>query len=157
MKSVSSNYKRKVNALGADEAELLLLEISHPSLTDPARIVNDNQDLTHNGNVFTALGFRYKLPDDLKAGQPRATLSIDNVGRDLTQVIESTAGGRDADVRMLLVLRSDPDVVEWETTMQFKGTSMTTPEITGQLGHDDILKKSGVPLTYRPDTAPGLF
>lgn len=153
----SDNYKRAINATGGNEIPLLLLEIHHADLVLPIRVVADNQDLTHQGHVFTAMAFRATLPDDLESGQPRAQLAIDNVGRELMQWLEQTAGGKGATVRMIQVLRSDPDTIEGDITLDLTNLQATALEVTGTLGFQDVLNLPGIPLTYRPDVAPGLF
>ena len=156
-KPYSNTFKETINATAARESPLLLLEIEHPALTTPIRVVNDNQDLAHLGNTFTALAFRATLPDDLEQGQPRAQLAIDNVGKDLVSWLEASGGGKDATVRMIQVLRSAPDIIEWEVTLSLTNVRMNMLEVSGTLGFDDILNLPGIPLTYRPDTAPGMF
>ncbi len=153
----SDQYKRAINATGGSEIPLLLLEINHDGLAVPIRVVADNQDLTHNAHVFTAMDFRATLPDDLESGSPRAQLSIDNVGRELTQWLEETAGGKGATVRMIQVLRSDPDTIEGDVTLDLTNLQVNALEVSGSLGFQDILNQPSIPLTYRPDVAPGLF
>lgn len=153
----SAKYKETVSSTGAREAPLLLLEITHPQLGSPVRVVNDNQDLLSNGLLFVAMAFRVTPPDDLEQGLPRASLAVDNIGRELTQWIEGSAGGADAQVRMMQVLRSDPDTIEWEVTLTMKNLEMDMLEVRGELGFEDILNRPAVPLIYRPDVAPGLF
>lgn len=154
---LSTAARKKVNSTVASELPLQLLEIDHPDLLAPARIVNDTQDITHNGNVFTALGFKLTLPDDLSQGTPRANLTVDNVGRELTDFIESSAGGKDATVRIILVLRSDPNTIEWEITMSLDNVSLSMTAVSGQLGFDDMLNRPASTVTYTPVVAPGIF
>lgn len=156
-KSVSTTYQEKVNSTGANESPLTALEITHVDLATPIRIINDNQDLVHLGDTFAAMAFRITLPDDSDGGLPRAELSVDNVGKEMMQWIESSAGGQGAQVRIIQLLRSIPDTVEWEITMDLTNVKATMFEVTGTLGFDDLLNKPAVTLTYRPDTAPGLF
>ncbi len=156
-RSYSNTFKEKSNSTGADEAPLYLLEIDHADLSSPVRVVNDNQDLVSNGNTFVAMAFRVTLPDDLQHGLPHAKLSVDNIGRELTQWLESSGGGKGATVRIMQVLRSDPDTLEFDITMDLSNVSMSMSQITGTLGFEDLLNRPAVPLTYRPDTTPGLF
>jgi hypothetical protein len=156
-RNYSRSFQETINRTGAPEVPRVLLEISHPGLATPVRVVNDVLDLVSNGNTYTALAFRVTLPDDLDQGQPRATIAIDNVGRDLTAWIESSAGAKGATVRFMQVMRSAPDVIEWEVTLDLNNVRMNMLEISGQLGFDDILNLPAIPLTYRPDVAPGLF
>ena len=156
-KNYSATLKEKINSTSASETPLLLLEIDHPDLPAPVRVVNDNQDLVHQGNTYTAMAFRASLPEDLEEGMPRARLAIDNVGKELVAWLEASGGGQGATVRMIQVLRSTPDIIEWEVTMDLTNLSMTALEVSGVLSFDDLLNRPGVTLTYRPETAPGLF
>jgi len=155
--NLSTTARKKVNSTAANELPLQLLEIDHPSLITPARLVNDTQDITHNGSVFTALGFKLTLPDDLSQGTPRASLAVDNVGRELTDFIESSGGGKDATVRIILVLRSDPNTIEWEITLSLNNVNMNMLEVSGELGFEDMLNRPASTVTYTPRVAPGIF
>lgn len=156
-RNYSAGFKEVLNDTGATEVPLLLLEITHADLASPIRVVNDNQNLTSNGNLFVAIAFRATLPDDLDEGMPRAQLAVDNVGKDLVAWLEASNGGQGAQVRMMQVLRSAPNTIEWEMTLDLNNISMDMLEVRGTLTFEDILNQPAVPLTYRPDVAPGLF
>lgn len=156
-RAYTKKFKATVNSTGATEAPLLLLEIAHADLAQPIRVVNDNQDLLRDGHTFTAMAFRATMPDDSEERLPRAALSIDNVGRELTQWLELSGGGQGATVRMIQVLRSVPDLIEWEVTLDINDVRIDMLEVSGSLGFDDILNLPAIPLTYRPDVAPGIF
>jgi len=156
-KSYTAAYQGVINSTGASEAPLLLLEITHPDLPAPIRVVNDNQDLTHNGDLFTALAFEATLPDEPEEGMPRAQLSVDNVGKEMVGWLEASGGGQGAQVRMMQVLRSAPDVVEWEVTLDLNNISIDMLRVRGTLTFEDLLNRPAVALTYRPDVAPGLY
>lgn len=155
-RTYTAGARRKMSATSG-EAPLLLLEISHPDLGAPVRVVNDTQDLTHQGEIFVALGFDIDLPTDMDKQAPRATLAVDNVGRAMTDWIEASAGGQGATVRVIQVMRDDPDTVEWEATLDLSNVSMTSRRISGALGYEDLLSRPGVLLRYDPATAPGLY
>ena len=93
-KEYSAQYKSTLAEVNATEAPLILLEISHPQLTQPVRVVNDTQDLLSNGNTYVGFPFRCVLPDDFENQLPKARLAIDNVSRDLMYWIETTGGGQ---------------------------------------------------------------
>lgn len=153
----SAAWRRTVNALSAAERPLLLLEITHADLAEPIRVVNDSQDLTSNGELFVGLAFHAELPSDLEQGMPRARLVVDNVGKELVGWLEASNGGQGARCRMLQMLRSDPDTIEWEVTLDLTNLIVTPMTVSGDLGYDDLLNRAGIPFTYRPETAPGLF
>lgn len=156
-KNYSAAYMETVRRTSADEAPLILLDITHPGLTEPARVVNDTADVVSFGNTYTALAFDIALPDDPEEGLPRAMLAIDNVGRVLTQWIESSNGGRGAKVRIMQILRSNPNVIEWEVTLDLSNVRLDAQRITGTLSYEDLLNRPAVMLWYRPETAPGIF
>lgn len=157
MRDYSKSAKESLASISKPEAPVLLLEITHADLASPVRVVNDNQDIVSNAETFIGLAFRALLPDDLSQGSPRATLAIDNVGRDLTQWIESSAGGEGSTVRMMQVMRTAPDVIEWEVTMELTDVSMTENEVRGNLQFKNLINTPGITVFYRPENSPGLF
>lgn len=156
MRDYTTGTRRNLNA-SSGEAPLLLLEINDPDLGAPVRVVNDTQNITHQGNLFVALEFDVDLPSDMEKQVPRARVGMDNVGRELTQWLEVSDGGDGAEVRLIQVSRTAPDVVEWETTLDLSGVEMDIARIIGVLGYEDLLNRPGVLLRYDPQTAPGLF
>ena len=106
-RAYSLTARRQLHTTASDDPPLVLLEITHPNLSTPVRVVGDTQDLVSNGVTFVAMGFRVRLPDEINGQQPRAELAVDNVGRELMQWIEQSAGGRNAKVRLMQALRSN--------------------------------------------------
>ena len=153
----STHFHRIVNSTDADESPLLLLEIHHPDLLSPIRIVNDRQDITHQNNLFIALAFRATLPDDKQEGLPRAALAIDNVGKELVGWLEVANGGKGATCRIVQVMRSDADHIEFEITLNLTNIVITPYEVRGELTYEDLLNKPGIAIEYRPNNTPGLF
>lgn len=153
----SAAANKKINAVSADELPVLLLEITHPDLAVPIRVINDNADIIFETNQYVALAFRASLPDDIAGKLPRATLTVDNVGKEMVSWLEGSAGGQGAQCRLVQILRSDPATIEWEITMDLDNLTINMLEVSGELGFDDLLNKPGVTLVYRPSVAPGLF
>lgn len=107
--------RRNLLATSAEADLVIALEITHEDLEVPVRVVNDTQDLviTVAGDpypeaiTFVACPFDITLPDDVDQQIPRARLSVDNIGRELTQWLEYSRGGKGAKVRILQATRSD--------------------------------------------------
>lgn len=156
MRDYSVGTRRAISATSG-EAPRILLEITHADLSAPVRVVGDNDNLTHQDNLFVAMEFDIDLPSDMEKQVPRAQLGMDNVGRELTQWLEVSDGGEGAQVRVMQVMRDEPDVVEWEATLDLSSVDMDMQRINGALGFEDLLNKPGVLLRYDPRTAPGLF
>lgn len=153
----SARFRQVAQQVSAPELPLILLEIRHPLLAEPMRFVNDVQDLVSNGENYVAAKFVFTWPDDLDKQTPRAQLQIGNVRGDVGAFFERTHGGRGATVTALQVMRSEPDFIEDSYTLDLTNFSVGTTMASGQLGYDDVLNKPGTAVTYRPETAPGLF
>src|SRR4051812_29570696 len=106
-KAYSAHYKEKTGATSGEDP-VTLLEITHAQLLAPVRVINDTDDLVSNGNNFVACGFDVALPDDQAGQMPRASIAIDNVGKELTTWIDASMGGRGAKVRLMQVMRDTP-------------------------------------------------
>ena len=156
-RSYSAQYKSTLAKVSMEETPLILLEINHPDLDAPIRVVNDTTDITSNGNLFLAFPFNCILPDDYENRLPRARLSISNVGRDLMQWLEISDGGIGATAKFQQVMRSRPDQVEWEITMSLFNVTANNQEVSAELGFENLFAKPAISVSYRPETAKGLF
>ena len=156
-RAYSSAYKSTLAATSAPEAPLVLLEITHPGLTQPARVVNDTQDIVSNGNTFIACAFKCLMPDDFENRLPKAQISIDNVGKELMQWVESSAGGNGAMVRFMQVMRSRPNLIEWEISMSLTNVKANFNSVMGDLGYENVFTRPAISLRYDPFTSPGIF
>lgn len=157
MREFTQNARENLLAVSANQPFLILLEITHPALSVPIRIVDDVQNVTSNGDEYTALPFRVSLPDDLSGQMPQATLEVDNVGQELTTWLEVSGGGQGAKCRIMQILRSEPDVIELDITLDLTQLSINNEVVTGKLGFVNILGKTAVVVTFTPTTAPGLW
>lgn len=157
MPDYSTAARQKINAVVANELPVMLLEIEHADLPAPVRVVNHSESINHLGNVFQPVAYNITPPGDFSQGLPRAGLSIDNIGKELVDWIEGSYGGRGATARLIQVLPSSPNDIEWDLTMNLDNISMTMMQVTADLTFDDVLNLPGIALTFRPDVAPGLF
>lgn len=156
-RAYSTAYKSTLAATAAAESPIILLEISHPDLATPVRVVNDNQAVTSNGVEFIACPFRCTLPDDIENQLPRATLSVDNVGKELMYWVETSGGGRGATARFIQIMRSRPNQIEWQITMNLTNLKATMKEVSAELGYENIFARPAVAMRFDPFTAPGIF
>ena len=153
----AEQYARTIRESAPERRLLTALEIRHPAVAQPVRVVNDTEDRTIEGNRYVALRFDARLADDVEGQAPQAELAIDNVGRDLTQWVEAAQGGTGATVRVLQVLDIDDPPVEWELTMDLAGVQVDAERVTARLGFDPLLGRAAVTLRHDPQTSPGLF
>jgi len=153
----SEEAKLNLNSVQAVEAVLFLLEIHHPNFETPIRLVNDVQDITVLGNLYLACPFEITLPDDNDGQVSKASLSVDNIGRELTQWLEVNRGGQGATCRIMQVMRSNLSVIELDMTLDMSNVSADLMKVSATLEYLDIFNQKAVTLSYRPETQSGLF
>ena len=157
MRNFSAAARENLLATSADEPFLVLLEITHADLAVPVRVVNDTQAMTSNGIEFIGCPFTVTLPDDVAGQMPQAQLEVDNIGRDLTQWLEFSRGGQGARCRIIQVMRSDPDTIEFDMTLDLTNMKITNETVSGSLGFENMLNRTGTIPTFTPQNAPGLW
>lgn len=151
----SDNFKQQILALSSSNAFLYLFEIDHVDLTTPFRIVNNNKSITSNGIIYDPLAFTLILPN--KADQiPKSKLVIDNVDRQIYDVINAITG--ELTGKISLIMSSDPDTVELGP-IEFKITNVTfdANRANFDLQFEDNLSLKYPGFDFTPNLFPGLF
>lgn len=107
-----------VTAANAQETDLLLLAlvtITHSKITT-MRLVNNTQDVTSNGNTFTAYPFEVTIPADVEGQPPKLDVRAFNAGLEVVTPARTVAGDRErAKVTLQIASYADPDTIyeEW--------------------------------------------
>lgn len=161
MKPYSANFKEQTGATSGEEP-LYLIRITHPQLAVPARYVRDSQNLVithpvHGVEEYFAAWFDVMMPDDVSGKLPRAPIRFDNIGRELTQWIDQSKGGKGAQMEVMQVMREAPAVIEADIVCDLVRVHQNPAFIIGEIGYEDTLNQPALSATYRPDTAPGIF
>lgn len=155
--SFSNEFKINVNKLNAEENLLVMIEITHPFLSVPVRLVNDNKDFILNGDNYTAMPFDIKRQDDIQGELPKVMLSINNIGRTMVRWIDSTGGGKGAEMSVILSRRSTPNIIEERLNLGIQSVSINTEFVTFTLIIQNNLSKPAMKMTYDLNNSPGLF
>lgn len=154
--SYSQGFKVNVNKLNAEEGIYACLIIDHPFISEPVRLINDSKDLVISGDTYLAMPFQVKRQSDIQNELPKVQLSISNVGRSLVKWIDSSGGGRNASIKILLVRRSS-SVIEEEIELGISSVSVTMEVVTFNLVIQNNLIKRGIRWLYDQNHSPGLF
>lgn len=144
-----------MNAQETGEVWLVLLTITHTDLPAPLRFVNNNEDITSNGNVYTAFPFEIFLPDQDPDQPPRASLRIDNVDRQIVAALRTLTSA--PTIQFDIILASAPNTIEATFPgMKLVGASYTAATIEGEIAPESLFTE---PMTYTmtPSRFPGLF
>lgn len=135
---------------------LVLLTISHSSLTDDIRVVNNRVNVTSNGNDFTAFPFEITLPDSRQDAPPTANLKIDNVSREIGQAIRLMDSP--ADITIQVVRQDDPDTIEIAFAgMKTGNIQYDALTVSCDLVFENLVREPFPAVSFSPAEFPGLL
>ena len=167
-RTVSSAARQAMYDQSTEEVFVLLLEISNEDdPSQPIRTAMDSLDLdskltvdgtdTHASAVTFAGGFfGIELPEEAGENISSVRLSIDNVDREIVAAIRRAS--EPPEVRMWIVLRSSPDVVEaGPYYFVLEGSEYSAAVVTGELSFEDITNRRFPKHEFTPHLTPGLF
>ena len=151
-----------------EEVFVLLLEISNElDPSQPIRVALDSQSLdskltvdgvdTHGSAVTFAGGFfAIELPEEAGDNISTVRVSIDNVDRVIVQAIRNASNP--PEVRLWIVLRSSPDLVEaGPYFLVLESAEYDAMTVTGELAFEDVTNRRFPQHEFTPHLVPGLF
>lgn len=161
--------KESLLASESGECVIFLTTISHPDLTEPARICTaalerveeTDEDVIYGlysrGEKYIYIpSVQITPPQDDDESPPAIGLSV---GR-MDEIVETlrTIGEDPPTVDVEMVLSTSPDLVDaaWPQ-FDLQEVEIGQEDITGTLGLDMLENEPGVPVSYTPATHPGLF
>lgn len=155
-RTLSSNAVAALMAQSTDKVFLVLLTIDHPDLGTPFRLVNNTEDVTSNGDLYTAYPFEISFPSEDGENISSASLILDNVDQLLVSTIRSLQS--EPTVQLNLVIFDTPDVVE-AGPMDFllRGVKYDSFKIVAELTFEPILQEPFPKDIMSPKVFPGLF
>ena len=96
-----------------DKVWLALFEMSHPDI-ETIRLVGNHEDITSNGNLYTAGGVEAVIPDDNPSELPKPQLTVFDPDQLLTEAIMSLPAvtSERATVSISIIMASEPDTIQ---------------------------------------------
>lgn len=140
---------------------LVCLTISHSTLEEPIRVVNNTENIQRTLPVFglttfIAFPFTVQLPDDRADTAPHAQLTIDNVSREIAQLIRLISTAPTVTIEVVQI--DDFDAVEVTLPdFQLRNVEWDNLSVSGDLVLDDITKEPFPQRKFTPSEYPGLF
>ena len=83
--------------------------------------------------------------------------SLRGLAEELDSPEPKAAGAEGATVRLMQVMPSALNVIEWEITLELSNITIDTWQVSGDLGFEDLMGKAACPMVYNKHTAPGIF
>lgn len=157
MRSLSSAALQALYAQETGTAFILLLTISHRTLSAPIRVTSDGVPTRSRGSTFLPFPFLIAIPDDEQEKLPHAQITIDNVDRSIVSAIRSI-GTTPAQILIEVVTSVTPDVVEFSSgQLTLRDVHYDALIVTGTLGFEAILAEPFPGDLITPATIPGVF
>jgi len=152
-------------ALNRETSFLVLqtAEITHTDLDPPLRFVNNVEDISVNGVVYTAVGFDLVLPEEKDEGFSRASITINNADQWFTSTLRSLSG--EFKIEIALVSATDesadpPEFNEVEVSflpMRILDIEYDAMKVVGNLSYESVADKRFPNDSFDPYNFPGLF
>lgn len=152
-----SNFSTRNQRITNDIGHVELLEITNPSFSGPMRICNDVQDFISQGVSYIGIPFGFTLPDDVSGQAPRMRLQMDNVGRGISDELESLLPGTTTMAKLIIVARDTPSVHEHVFWLPVTGVSISGASATASCSVDELMRQSACKQIANPFTLPGVF
>lgn len=156
MRSLSSQAIQEMFSETTDEVYVVLITIDHDDLVIQIRVCSDSVDTVSNGETFFSFPFDISLPDDQEGSPSRATVTVDNVHKDLTDSLRMISSPPSFLIQ--LIRASAPD--DFEASFQplkMKGVKVDALQVSGELTADDQSVEPFPYENYTPSRYPGLF
>lgn len=156
MRSLTQATRAAVNAQETSEVFLLLLALSHPTMTT-MYFVNNTVDIISNAQTYRAFPFDVQIPDDSDDPVSRVHLSINNVNREIVFAVRSIA--TPAVFTLSMIRAAEPNVmIAGPFVCTLRNVTYNAQTVEGDLApYEDILNEPFPVGIFSPGLFPGLF
>lgn len=155
MNNISPQLLAQFYGQNSDDPLLMLVTISHPSFTT-IRLVNNTEDIVSRSNTYLSFPMNITPPADDGETVREVSIEFDNVSLELiTEFRQITSP---ADIKIEIVLASDPDQVQLSyEELKLRNISYDKQRIRAKLYMDSFLNVELTSESYGATNFPGLF
>ena len=165
-RNVSNALRAATNAQQTDTAFITLLTITNANLVTPIRVCDDPNQLLpvagvrgviSRGDEYIYLPFTFSLPAEDDTGIGRASLTIDNISREIVQAVRQAIGSK-ISLKIEIVLSSDlntPEVVMSDFILE--GIKYDAFTVTGDVTVEYYDLEPFPARRFTPSDFPGIF
>lgn len=153
---ISNSLRGAMFAEETSDGLLVLLTITHGDLNTPIRIVNNNTNVISRGLEFIAFPFEIVLPTSSPDSPPKAQLIIDNISRELGQIIRTISSAPTVLIEVIRI--NDFNSLELSfPAFKLKNVRFDVSQVRGDLVSEDLQIEPYPVHTFSPANFPGLF
>ena len=153
----TNSFKENINSTSGKSVITALMILEHQDLSFPIRITQNNEDIISNGERYTSCYFEFTPYADIENQAPSASITIDNVGLELSRWIDRSNGAKNLKFTVHIIETSDPDYYQSSMTARLINISMTSKKISATISLEDIINKKAVERTFSEKYTSGLF
>lgn len=152
---LSNNLLSQLFSQNSEDPFLMLVTLTHDSF-GVLHLVSNNEEIISNGNTFIPFPMKITPPTDDGESLREVSIEFDNVSLELINELRSVVDP--IDVRIDMVLASNPDYVEIELDeLRIRGINYNKQKIQAKLFMDDFLNTELNSEQYTPSNFPGIF
>ncbi|MEC8919181.1 MAG: DUF1833 family protein [Pseudomonadota bacterium] len=159
VRSISAEGLRDLFAEHTASAMFALVTFYSDDETRYVGVVNNLENVTHNGVEYIGLPFEFELPSNDDEQVPQLTMTIDNVDRALVDLVRSVTEAPPVIVEIIRVTQGGITATELGP-MDFSllNADITAGSVSLQIGYtNDILNSPATGDIFNPGTAPAMF
>lgn len=160
--NLSENAKKAMTAPETAEVLLHILTIRYDGEVF-LRVVDDNQEITSNGNKYIPCAFSVLLPDQSSDGNKTCRLQIDNTDIAIYREIKKAAlksrnENKNIECEVAVIMASEPNnYIEGPLSFILRDINADVKSVTGELYDSYMHDRKFTALTYNPEDFPGMF
>ena len=162
---LSNAAKQAVYAQQTDVAFIVLLTIDHDTFTEPVRLASDPYELLpiagvrgveSRGEEYLFLPFIINLPVQDDTGASRASISIDNINREIVARVRQATSA--LSITIEIVLSSDVDAPELTADdFRLERVSYDAFTVSGDISVEYFDLEPFPSMRFTPSAYPGIF
>lgn len=154
MRVLSDIAREAMFSQSSKEVMLKVLTLNLPS--GVIRVVDDENEITSNGEVFEAFPFSLPLPEERDDRVSRVQLTITNIDARIMDGISQLVAP--LPITMEVILASDPDTIEAGPFDFFMmSAKFDAKVVTGELAFEDVLHEAYPGWRVTPGSHPAAF
>jgi hypothetical protein len=164
MRTISEDGLRQILSQETGDVFLALVTIDHEDLTEAIRVANNNEDIEHDGYTYKAFPFEVNLPGESEETMPRATLKIDVVDQQITQVVRQLETSPNVTLEVIRV-SIDPSTQDKTVTSEISvgdfilsNVSYNHMTLSATIGYEEnFLSQNATKDIFDKHLFPGIF
>jgi hypothetical protein len=148
-----------VNSDSLQEVWVFLIEITHPELDPPIRLVGNTETIISNEETYLPVGLSIPIPDELPDELSTKTVVVSDIDLSIIAALRQIPVERERpQLSLRVVLASSPDVIEGGPfNLEIQKHKRDSNTITLTVSTENIVRREFPGKDILPNAFPNLF